>query len=152
MAVVTFAHLAPFAHNMQKTSLSNMNLLTYFPSVTSQSCDVITIRLPAYYFPIVPHSNHGSISSSSRATAILNFGPIFSTLHISAQGHPKVKVKVAFDFQGTTSQYLPIVTMGLSVTVWPQYTSVTDRHTDISTMARAPLYCKYSNGHQKPLD
>ena len=76
-SVVTIGYLAPFAHNTQFTTSSNINLLTYFPSVTSQSCDVITIRLPAYHFPIVPHSNHWSISSSAGATAILNFGPIF---------------------------------------------------------------------------
>ena len=31
---------------------------------------------------------------------------------------------------GVGSYLSPIVTMGLSVTVWPQFTSVTDRQTD----------------------
>ena len=53
-----------------------------------------------------------------------------TTFWVSAQGHPRSKVKVALNSQPMVSYFLVLPTMGLGLTIWPQRTSVTDRQTD----------------------
>ena len=51
-------------------------------------------------------------------------------LSIYFEGHPRSHVKVTLDAQGMLSQYFPIVTMGLSVTICPEYACLWDWQAD----------------------